>query len=161
MPNLQEDLQKSFENPQHQVLLNVLYTSAFVKQSATLILKPHGLTWQQFSILRSLRDLDGAPASMRMLQERMLDPQSNASRLVDKLVEKKLVNRVTSDRDRRQVGVTLTDSGLDLVTATGKQMSGLLAASDGGLSAGELETLSTHLDQFRDSLRAYNETLRT
>ena len=96
---------------------------------------------------------------MRMLQERMLDPQSNASRLVDKLVEKRLVDRTTSDRDRRQVGVTLTGKGEKLVEATGREMSELLAAAGGGLTAGELDAASAAIDQFRDSLQAYNATL--
>ena len=159
MPKLQEDILQSFENPQHQVLLNVLFTSAFIKQAATTILKPHGLTWQQFSIMRSLRALDGKPASMRMLQERMLDPQSNASRLVDKLVHKSLVNRVTSDHDRRQVGVTLTPQGEELMKTTGKKMSKLLQASGGDVDPAELEKASDVLDKFRDGLRGYVKTL--
>ena len=156
MPHLLDALQqRSFESPQQQVLLNVLYTSALIRGGSALAVKPHGLTWQQFNLLRILRGQRGQPASMRLLQERMLDPQSNASRLVDKLEEKQLVLRRTSAADRRRVGVILTERGEDVLAKASRDMQAYAKTLGTGLDDEELIQLSDLLDKFRESLESH------
>ncbi len=89
---------------------------------------------------------------MRLLQERMLDPQSNASRLVDKLESKGYVHRETSEEDRRRVGVVLTAQGATVLAKASEDMSAFASALGEGLSAEELHRLSDLLDRFRGSL---------
>ena len=55
------------------------------------------------------------PASVNLLIDRMLDKMSNASRLVEKLRQKNLVERTTSETDRRQVDVILTEEGFAIL----------------------------------------------
>ena len=156
MPPISEELQqRSFENPQQRVLINLLYTSAFVKKASGTVLKPHGFTWQQFNLLRILRGQRGKPAAMRLLQERMLDPQSNASRLVDKLEGKGYVARVTSEVDKRRVGVTLTSEGTAALAAASADMHAFLQGIGGDLSAAQMQSLSDGLDEFRESLQGF------
>ena len=156
MSKLSEDLKQSrFENPQQRVLINVLYTSAFVKKASSEVLKPHGFTWQQFNLLRILRGQAGNPASMRLIQERMLDPQSNASRLVAKLLDKGLVSRETAEEDMRRVSVTLTHDGLAAIDAASDDMHRFLGSIGGALSDSEMRELSDGLDAFRDSLKTF------
>jgi DNA-binding MarR family transcriptional regulator len=45
----------------------------------------------------------------------MLDKTSNTSRLVDKLIDKNLVNRTFCLNDRRQVEIRITEEGLQLL----------------------------------------------
>jgi hypothetical protein len=45
----------------------------------------------------------------------MLDVQSNASRLIDKLEEKKLVLRIVCPKDKRQMDITITKNGLEIL----------------------------------------------
>ena len=159
MSHIGEDLQQgTFENPQQRLLLNVLYTSAFVKKASSEVLKPHGLTWQQFNLLRILRGQRGQPASMRLIQERMLDPQSNASRLVAKLLDKGYVSRETPEEDLRRVSVALTPEGLTAVDEASADMHRFLRAIGGGLSPQQLRELSDGLDEFRNSLKAFIST---
>lgn len=156
MPQISDDLrQRSFENEQQRVLVNVLYTSAFVKKASATVLRPHGFTWQQFNLLRILRGQAGRVATVTLLQERMLDPQSNASRLVDKLEDKGYVERAASPRDRRCVRVTLTLAGSDAIERASAAMHEFLAGIGGGLTDAEMSALSQGLDRFRDSLRDY------
>lgn len=155
MSKLLEALQqRSFESPQQQVLLNVLLTSGLVKGGSASAVKPFGLTWQQFNLLRILRGQCGQPASMRLLQERMLDPQSNASRLVDKLEQKRYVVRETSSADKRQVSVLLTEEGERVLAKASAQMAAYSNSLGEGMSTEEMEMLSELLDRFRDSLGA-------
>jgi DNA-binding MarR family transcriptional regulator len=46
----------------------------------------------------------------------MLDKNSNASRLVEKLKQKHLVDRCECPEDRRAVNVKITQKGLDLLS---------------------------------------------
>ena len=107
--------QKQFSNPFQKLAVNTLFTASWLQTRGTRILKPYGITIQQYNVLRILRGQHGKPASVGLLQERMLDKSSNASRLVDKLLAKKLVKRKTSPNDRRQVDILITNDGLTLL----------------------------------------------
>ena len=152
MPTIREAIQQStFESPRQRVLINLLYSAGWAKSGSAAALRPSGLTWQQFNCLRILRGQRGRPAPMRLIAERMLDPQSNASRLVDKLVAKGFVERVACPDDRRQVRVTLTAAGgevLDEASAAVRSYYGTLGTE---LSDEDLSLLSDLLDRFRRS----------
>jgi len=49
------------------------------------------------------------------ITERMIDKSSNCTRLVEKLKQKGLVNRVTCENNRRQVDISITDKGQQLL----------------------------------------------
>ena len=100
--------------------------------------------------MRILRGQKGKPASMRLLQERMLDPQSNASRLVDKLESKGWVERATCGEDRRQVRVRLTPEGKDQLEKASAAMSKLTSQIGSKLTDQQLQLLSELLDTLRE-----------
>ena len=53
---LEEEIkQKEFGSEHHKLLLNVIFTSAWINSFHTQMLKPHGISSQQFNILRILR----------------------------------------------------------------------------------------------------------
>ena len=78
-------------------------------------MKAFGISPQQYNILRILKGQFPNAASVNLLIERMLDKMSNASRLVEKLKQKGLVERKTCEKDRRQVDVLITDKGIKLL----------------------------------------------
>lgn len=102
-----------FSSEYQKLTVNILYTASWIGVMHSRNLKPFGLTTQQFNLLRILRGQHPKPATVNMLIERMIDKSSNASRLVDRLQEKGLVNRCTSDSDKRSVNVQITDNGLE------------------------------------------------
>lgn len=107
--------QKQFSNIYHRMSVNILFTASWLQTHHLRMLKPHGITPQQYNVLRILRGQHPNAASVGLIQERMLDRSSNASRLVDKLVAKKLVDRKTCPDDRRQVDIKITAAGLELL----------------------------------------------
>lgn len=109
--------QKKFKSEHHKVLVNVLYTANWIDSIHSGKLKPHGITGQQFNILRILRGQYPKPASVKLLKERMLDKMSDVSRLVEKLRVKDLVERKTCINDRRNVDIIITQKGLDLLAS--------------------------------------------
>jgi DNA-binding MarR family transcriptional regulator len=123
--------QPRFSNEKEKAVLNIMYTAAWWNLQTTKLLKPFDISWQQFNILRILRGRKGKPATVKLLTERMIDKMSNASRLVEKLRKKGLVERTECAHDRRRVDILLTDPGRELVeTATAEldaRMAELLA----------------------------------
>lgn len=107
--------QAKFKNEYQKLLINVLFTSGWLSAKHASSLKPYGISTQQFNILRILRGQHPKPATVNLLIDRMLDKNSNASRLVEKLRIKKLVDRAVCPDDRRAVNVIITQKGLDLL----------------------------------------------
>lgn len=106
---------KPFANPQTKALVNLNFTASWATGLYTQLLKPYGISIQQYNILRILRGMRPEPATVKILIERMIDKNSNASRLVDKLLKKGLLERNACSKDRRRVDVRITEAGLEMV----------------------------------------------
>ncbi|MBC3788718.1 MarR family winged helix-turn-helix transcriptional regulator [Spirosoma utsteinense] len=139
-----------FKTPYHRVMVNLMYTSNWVADSQMRVLKPFGLTLQQYNVLRILRGQHPNPVKVSDITERMLDKMSNASRLVDKLVAKKLVLRTECPSDRRAVDVVITDQGLALL----KRLDTHQAKWDLTQADKLTEEEANYLSQLLDRLRA-------
>ena len=113
-------------------------------------LRPFGITQQQYNVLRILRGQNPEPASVGLIQERMIDRSSNASRLVDKLHDKGLAVRKTCKKDRRQVDILITQKGLDLLAQLDESQD-MDLNSPIKLSETEADQLSNLLDKLRGS----------
>ena len=81
-----------------------------------LLTKSFGISLPQFNVLRILRGQKGKPANLSTLNDHMIHKMSNTTRLVDKLIEKKLVERCICKNNRRKVEITITTQGLELLT---------------------------------------------
>ncbi len=113
---LEEEIkQKKFKSEHHKVMINLIYTTNWLMSKHSPLMKQYGLTVQQYNILRILRGQYPKPCTVNLLKERMLDKMSDASRLVDRLLEKDLLVRHTCENDRRRVDITITQNGLDLL----------------------------------------------
>ena len=140
--------QKKFRDQHHKLEVNLIYTGNWIKQENMLLLKKHKVTIQQFNILRILRGQYPNPASVNLLIDRMLDKMSNASRLVEKLRLKKLVERKECATDRRQADVVITTKGLELL----QQIDAEMVTKDQKLfaiSADEAQMVNDILDKLR------------
>jgi DNA-binding MarR family transcriptional regulator len=140
--------QVKFKNKHQKMLINLLFTSSWLNSRHAISLKPYGISTQQFNILRILRGQHPQPATVNLLIERMLDKNSNASRLVEKLRLKKLVERATCSEDRRAVNVIITKKGLDLLVELDKEDDTFLKELK-NISEKEAEQLNSLLDKLR------------
>lgn len=107
--------QKNFRNEYQKLAVNILLTGSWMSFRSYEMLKPYKLTTQQYNILRILRGQYPNPVTVNLLIERMMDKMSNASRIVDRLVAKKLVERKMKAEDRRCVDVIINEKGLKLL----------------------------------------------
>lgn len=143
---LEDEIKSKFSSEAQKAMLNVLFTYSWINGIQTRHFKKFGITPQQFNVLRILRGQNPKPASVKLIAERMIDKNSNASRLVDKLVDKGLVDRRSCPDDRRQVDIFITKKGLKMAE------DGATVPSDqrlNNLSEEESKTLNTLLDKMR------------
>jgi DNA-binding MarR family transcriptional regulator len=110
--------QKSFKSPYHRMLVNIMFTGNAVQKDLACQLRPYGLSLQQHNVLSILRGQYPEPSTLGLIQERMLDRMSNATRLVDKLLDKGLVQRGQCADNRRKVDIVITPQGLELLKQT-------------------------------------------
>ena len=104
-----------FEDNYHKAVINISYTYGWLNNIMRCQFEKHQLTTQQFNVLRILRGQYPSPATVNLIKERMIDKMSDASRIVDRLVQKGLVSRCTNKSDRRAVDIRITDLGLDIL----------------------------------------------
>ena len=141
--------QKQFRNEHHKLFVNLVFTGNWVKTAFSDTLKPYGLTLPQYNILRILRGQFPNPASINLLMERMLDKMSNASRLVEKLRQKGLVERKENDHDRRQADVLITEKGLELLKTIDPHIAAVENRSK-LFTEQEVKAINDMLDKLRD-----------
>jgi len=101
-------------NPKNAII-SILQVSAFISDVLLKGLKPHDISEQQFNVLRILRGQKGIAANLSTVQERMVHKMSNTTRLIDKLIQKKLVKRNVCKENRRKIELFITEDGLDFL----------------------------------------------
>ncbi len=140
--------QKEFKDPFNKVVVNILYTQSYLATAQNSLFKPYAISPEQYNVLRILKGQAGIPTTVSSIQDRMLNKMSNASRLVEKLKSKELVNRTECPNDRRQVDILITQKGLDLLQDLRPQVEE--ANRDFiNLNLEEIETLNDLLDKMR------------
>ena len=140
--------QKSFPSPYHRVVVNIMFTGNWMQKELSAQLRPFGISLQQHNVLSILRGQHPEPSTLGLIQERMLDRMSNATRLVDKLMEKGLVDRCQCAENRRKVDIVITPAGLDLLQQTEAIMR-QIPSRYGALSVEEATMLGQLLDKIR------------
>ena len=107
--------QKKFTDDYHRAFVGVAYLYNQLDYIQQQLFKEYDITSQQYNALRILRGQHPKPATVGLIKERMIDRNSDASRIVERLRKANLVERVTCENDRRAVDVVITDKGLELL----------------------------------------------
>ncbi|TVQ50807.1 MAG: MarR family transcriptional regulator [Saprospirales bacterium] len=142
--------QKQFINEYIKLDVNIMFTASYLGNFKSDILKPYNISWQQFNILRILKGQEPKPASIKSLTDRMVDRTSNASRLVDKLYRKELVDRCINDKDRRRADVVITKKGKLLLQECSKELEQKLTEKISALSLDEVRMANSLLNKMRN-----------
>lgn len=140
--------QKKFLNESAKLAVNLIFTYNWLNQRQSSFLKSFGITAQQYNILRILRGMGGKPASVKLLRERMLDKMSDASRIVEKLRLKGMVERKVNSVDRRACDVAITDKGMQLLSSIDIEI-GLFEGLFATLSENDKQQINDLLDRLR------------
>lgn len=140
--------QNRFHSEYQKLAINILFTNQWLTANTTKILKPFGISPQQYNVLRILKGQSPNAISVSNIMDRMIDKMSNTSRLVEKLRQKELIERVTCEKDRRQVDVKITKKGLELLEKVKTEMNAFKTISE-NLTEKEASTINNLLDKMR------------
>ena len=140
--------QSKFRSEQQKAAVNIFYTNNWLRDKMSVIFKRYDISIQQYNILRILRGQRPNPSTVNLLKDRMLDKMSDASRLVERLKQKGLVARETSENDRRTVDIFITDKGLKLLVDIDKDEQSMDSFFS-CLDEKELKQMSKLLDKLR------------
>jgi MarR family transcriptional regulator, 2-MHQ and catechol-resistance regulon repressor len=145
---LEDDIKQSkFRNEFQKAGINIIYTFNWMSERMKNLFEVHGLTLQQFNILRILRGA-GQPLSTLQIRQRMLDKMSDTSRIVDRLIIKGLVKKETCKSDKRLVDVNITEKGKKILAKLDNhqdELDGML----NNLTETEAKTINILLDKIR------------
>jgi DNA-binding MarR family transcriptional regulator len=145
MGDISKDINTTFKNNKVKALLNLIYTANWINSKQNDFFKPFGISPQQYNILRILRGAAEAIA-VQTIKDRMLERAPNATRLMDKLCSKNLINRVPCLGDRRVVHIEITKEGLSLLKKIDKDFKEDILQN---LTENEAIILSDLLDKIR------------
>ncbi len=142
---------KPFRNEYHKAGINLIYTGKWMLQLAADMVKEYNLTPQQYNILRILKGKYSEPLGVLQIRKRMLDRMSDASRIIEVLRKKGLVERNICEDNRRQMHVIITAEGMRLIDEIENEndrMDSNLTA----LNEEEITQLNLLLDKVRDRI---------
>lgn len=147
--SLEDDIhQQKFATEHHKVAINILYTASWIHSGNSSRLKKHGITPEQYNVLRILRGSHPSKLMLAEITSRMIDKNSNATRLVEKLRQKGLVKRELCESNRRQVDISITEKGLALMKVVDSE-EGEWVDTLKNISKSEAAELSRLLDKLR------------
>jgi len=114
--SIEEEIKQSkFKSPHQKAVLNLLYTANWIQNKQRELFEPFGITGQQYNMLRILRGQQSKPISAVEIKSRMLDKNSDVSRLLDRMIGKKLVKKSQCPNDKRATEISITEAGLHLL----------------------------------------------
>lgn len=116
MKTIEEEIQQNkFKSPYQKAVLNLIYTANWIQNKHQGFFKLYGITGQQYNILRILKGQHPKSISATAIKSRMLDQNSDVSRLLDRMAAKELLTKKTCPKDKRASDVNITQTGLDLL----------------------------------------------
>ena len=113
--------QQQFDSLQHKAGMNIIFTANWLLNQYATVLKPIDLSLQQLNILAILKGQPDRSATVNLIRDRMIDRMPNVSRLLNKLMEKKLINKDRDLSDQRVVYIKLTEKG-EKVARMGREL---------------------------------------
>jgi MarR family transcriptional regulator, organic hydroperoxide resistance regulator len=140
---------RPFASKAQEATVALLHTTDVVRRRLARVVASHGITLQQYNVLRILRGAGGEPMSALDIAERLIEETPGISRLLDRLVAKKLIQRERCSEDRRRLECSITAKGLELLARLDEPVLAADSAAMDGLTAREVATLSDILTRIR------------
>lgn len=141
---------RPFRNDYHKATVNLIFTGKWIVNLHNELFKLHGITIQQYNILRILKGLYPSSLTVKMLRERMLDKMSDASRVVEHLRKKGMVERVESHIDRRKVDIIITQKGIEKLNEIDSSENEMMDKFLSNLNTDEINQLDSLLNKCRN-----------
>jgi DNA-binding MarR family transcriptional regulator len=151
---IQQEIKQSrpFPSRSQEAAVALMRTADLVRRAVALIVEPHGITIQQYNVLRILRGAGDKGLPTLEIAERMIEQTPGITRLIDRLEAKHVVSRERCPTDRRQVFCRITRSGLMLLAKLDPRLREADDWALASLTVRELAGLVRLLDKARNGL---------
>ena len=106
---------RPFQSVAHEAVVALMRTADLIRRQMTALVEPHGITLQQYNVLRILRGAGDEGVPTLEVSERMIEQAPGVTRLLDRLEAKALIRRQRCEKDRRQHLCWITPKGLALL----------------------------------------------
>jgi DNA-binding MarR family transcriptional regulator len=137
-----------FRSAAQEAVVALLRTASVVTRHFDAVVAREGLSFQQYNVLRILRGA-GGPLPTMEIAHRLVEQTPGITRLLDRLEEKGLVERVRCGADRRRVLCTTTPAGLAVLARLDADVDRLDEATVEHLSEAERLLLTRLLAEVR------------
>ena len=144
--------QSHFESIAQEAFLNILVCSNHIKSRIEAVCLKHGITHAQFNVLRILNGKypEGYPRGD--IINRMIEPAPDVTRLIDRLIKQGLVERFTSEQDRRLSLTKITNKGRGVLKKIKPKIDSLFKIVSDKLNKTERKQLSVLLEKIYSDL---------
>lgn len=148
---LQREIRQSkpFVSLGQEAVLGLFKTADLIRRLIDGFLDPHGVTPQQYNVLRILRGAGGDGIATLAIGGRMIEQTPGVTRLLGRLEKKGWVRRRRQTGDRRQVLCWITPAGRRLLAKLDRPMQERVDTAVGALSGPDLRSLIRSLDKVR------------
>lgn len=140
------------EDRRRAAVMELVRTADELRRHFTALYEPHGITSQQYNVLRILRGARPGALPTMEIAGRMVEKTPGITRLLNRLEAKGLVSRQRAREDRRQVLISISDAGLSLLDRLDAPVAAATTAVLDDFEAGEVATLSDLLRRLREGL---------
>lgn len=149
--SLQEELQMSkLPAPGVQLMLQLMLTREAVVRVQERLFEAHGLTIQQYNVLRIVRGGPTKGHPIYEIERRMIYRFANVTRLVDRLELQGLLKRVADLKDRRVSRVLITPKGRRLMDRLDEPVQAMATRLTSCCDEEECLVMARRLEQLRD-----------
>src|SRR5687768_5730938 len=140
---------RRFDSPEQEVFLNLWRTYDRLRALEDELFARHGLTAQQYNALRLLRAAHPRTVPTLTLAGRLVSRAPDITRLLDRLADRRLIDRARPAENRRTVMVGITPAGVELLDGLAAEVRECHARQLGHLDAAEMTKLVTLLRKAR------------
>ncbi|MCB2219167.1 MAG: MarR family transcriptional regulator [Bacteroidetes bacterium] len=106
------------DNPYMKMVVNILRTGNIIDHKVTEVLRNFDITHIQFNILRILEARHPEKLSVGEINNGLLFPTSDVTRLLDRLEKRSLINRIACPKNRRKMDISITEKGIQKINET-------------------------------------------
>ncbi len=143
---------RPFRSPAQEAGLSIIRAADALRRRMAGVIEPHGITLQQYNVLRILRGAGPGGLPTLAVGERMIERMPGVTRLLDRLERDGLVRRTRSSEDRRRVYAEITPTGLALLARLDDPVARAEDAIFEPFDEAEIRALVGALDRVRGAL---------
>jgi len=133
---------RRFESVSQEAVVSLLVASALVLQRINDLLRQHGITHDQYNVLRILRGAHPEGHPRLEIGRRMMSRAPDVTRLLDRLERQGLIERGWAPENRRHSIARITAAGLELLAAIDPELHALQRDVTRGIPDEELRAFS-------------------